>query len=267
MFIHMIQEKELKIGQMIAMSKQIFAANLKTIVFILLIIFFPISLMSGLIDYQVYEMGVFIDFNAIMNDPGLFQEFVLSPVYGKLMVYNLLDYLLQIFCAPLGIMSIAWMTKCVVEEEQITYKNAIVKASERIPTMLLASFLCLLLITGGCLLLIIPGILLSFWFYFFEYAIILKGDTAFGSLMRSAGVFSGSFFKVVGVLIVFSILQFCINYGINFLFVLGTDSFAINILVKMLSFFFGIFFYIASTILFLNRCYTLERKKREKMIF
>lgn len=259
MLLDLIKEKELKLPEIMAISKGIFAGNFKTILYIILLVFFPINLIMGVLNMNYNEIGAGINFDVLMKDMNLLMQFVVSYEYKMLMVYSVLISLVQALFIPLGSAAVAKFSKNTICGEAINYKMAIQSALEKGPSLLLSSFVYFILIGFGMLLLL-PGIYFWIRYYFYSYAIILEDKKAFQSMGYSAKLFTGAFWKISGMLCGLFIMNFALNYIFTLLFAFGLHNFAINVLVNMLMSVINAFFYIASAVLFLNRQYRMSNK-------
>lgn len=253
-----IRKQEMSFGQILAMAKEIYTTQFKTFVYILVLVFFPVCVLSELIQYQVIEIENTIDFEMLRNDFYLMLEFAQSPEYLKLLVYNILNLAVQVFCMPLGLMAVVWIAHCAIEKEQINYKTALIKAFEKVPSMILAGIIYTLLVGIGSAFFVLPGLFLGYYFSFYQYALILNQDKAIASLSSSRKTFQNRFFKVMGIVILFNILRFSFEYGIAQIFSWGWGIFAVDVFSDLLGYLILIFFYIAEAIFFLNRKYRTQ---------
>ena len=77
-----------------------FKQNITPALFILLIIYFPISLLSGYITIAVSNLAASVDIDAIMSNQEMLMNFVNSSEYVKLAMYNLgsslIDFILSL---------------------------------------------------------------------------------------------------------------------------------------------------------------------------
>ncbi len=90
-------------------------------------------------------------------------------------------------------------------------KDALLFTLRKLPALLAAGFIYMLIVTPASLL-IVPGIYLGVRFLFFNYAILVDNESAIGSLKKSWNIVKGNWLRTFALLAVFAVIGFPLGY-------------------------------------------------------
>ena len=129
-----------------------------------------------------------------------------SPIFPRWVVMTF-----HILLALLGL-TVQLFVMCTIRRVQAGVRHPRVlneaieiyrEALRLIPSFLWIRVLQLGAIIAGMFLLIIPGLLLTIWLYFAEYALVFEGRRSFAALLRSRDLMRKRFFRVATRIVVF----------------------------------------------------------------
>lgn len=261
--LDMVKQHELKLFHLLAFAKKIYSQNLKTILLITLVVFFPINIVLALLANNLVDIGASINLIAIQQNQDLLEKFMNSPELSQIMTYNTLYMIIQLFFAPLGIMAAAKVTQNSLNGEKIAYKEAILESFSKAGTAIISIFVSLIMTSIGFLCLFIPGIFLTVVWYFSTYAIMLSDKKAISSLGYSMNLVHGNFLKVLGTIIMILCLNYVVSYCLSYLFMWGMGTFAVDVLMRMVDSAISMFFYILIAVWYMNREFLFEKNKKQ----
>ncbi len=142
------------------------------------------------------------------------------------------------------------------------YKDAIKRSYSHWGKSILATLLAVIVIIGYSLLLIIPGIIKVVQFTFVIYVVVLRGRTGKEALDYSKAIVEGNWWRVVGFYLLIRLITWGAALAVFFPLRLIPNLTIIHLLVYTIFDFFGTYFVILLTILFLD----LEQKMNERQI-
>ncbi len=90
-------------------------------------------------------------------------------------------------------------------------KDGLLFTLRKLPTLLAAGFIYMLIVTPASLL-IVPGIYLGVRLLFFSYAILIDNESAMGSLKKSWSIVKGNWLRTFALLAVFAVIGFPLGY-------------------------------------------------------
>jgi hypothetical protein len=90
-------------------------------------------------------------------------------------------------------------------------KDALLFTLRKLPTLLGAGFIYMLIVVPASLL-IVPGIYLGVRLLFFSYAILIDNESAMGSLKKSWKIVKGNWLRTFVLLAVFAVIGFPLGY-------------------------------------------------------
>lgn len=247
-----INNKELKLIEILAIAMHLFTKNFKTVMVIISMFFFPISILNALImeklSNSVLLIKNFMDADAILeNLPGYY------AVMLNFIENNLLQMAVLLFLEPVGIIAIAKITKSLLYSEPLNVKDAIGEAINCLWNLIITGIPFMILIMIGCLLFFIPGIYLGIIWTFYVYAIGLRGKKGWKALEYSQKLTKGKFWKTLGAIFVISFIAAGWNWVCSGVYLFLPQQIGTDILYTVLSYISGSFSYIAMTVLFMNR--------------
>ena len=80
MLIDEIRKKEkVTVAESLVIGYAAIRSNITAVLFVLLIIYFPINLLSGYISLSMSNIGAGIDLTSILSSPEMIEEFVRTP--------------------------------------------------------------------------------------------------------------------------------------------------------------------------------------------
>ena len=86
MLIDEIRKKEkVSVAESLVIGYAAIRSNITAVLFVLLIIYFPINLLSGYISLSMSNIGASIDLTSILSSPEMIEEFVRTPEYMSLL--------------------------------------------------------------------------------------------------------------------------------------------------------------------------------------
>ena len=245
-------KKILSIGECLGCGYAMIKQNMTAVLFILLIIYFPINLLSGYVSIAASNIGANIDLTAILSDPAMIEKFISTPEYVKLASYNLIGNVIEMALTPFGAMAVIFLTKAGLEGKTTNYKEALAAAFSNA-----WRFICSLIVFSVCvsflsLFAVIPGIFMGVVWYFYLQAIVLDDCRGIKSLGYSRELVKGRWWKTFLYMIVFYLLNYAASYLISMLFMWGAGSyFSIGVAGVVLSF-VSMIFVAAKTVVYIN---------------
>ena len=157
------------------------------------------------------------------------------PATGVMVTYESVIYiiLMVIYVIISILMSVALIL--AINDNSLTAKGAYTRAMSYFWKYVGLSLLMTIILMVGFMLLIIPGIILSVWFAFATYILILENSGIVDSLKRSREYVRGKWWGVFGRLIVMSILIALLAMAISMITVVMPDGSIADAIVAALS--------------------------------
>ena len=239
-----IQKKEqqpLDTGSIWSNAWTIFSTNIKSLLLITLTIFLPLIILNELLPYE-----------------RIYSQFGTNGLKLTQNTYKFLNTFLRL----LGTMAIVFIAEGQVNEINIVYKDAIKRSYSHWGKSILATLLAVIVIIGYSLLLIIPGIIKVVQYIFVNYVVVLRGRTGKEALDYSKAIVEGNWWRVVGFYLLIRLITWGAALAVFFPLRLIPNLTIIHLLVYTIFDFFGTYFVILLTILFLD----LEQKMNERQI-
>lgn len=290
MFIKEVQVKELTISEMLHIAKKVYFDNFRTLLFIIIIIFFPINIISSILEANIAKIYSAVNFDAILQNPELFEKFILSGENKQVALYNFIFMMIQIFFIPLGVMAVAKVTNDFIYGGKTQYKHAILdsfsKGASLVITILLYGIIVFLgigvitmiffgnVLFGkgilfsstylmGIFVLFIFYLILFCYFYFYVYAVALSEKKGFSALKHSVKLVKGRWFKTLGIILLFGFVNNFVSIGLQRLLSLDSNIFFLVVFSKTAAACVDIFFYTIVGVWFLNREFiTLQQQQK-----
>ena len=218
-----------------------FKQNITPALFILLIIYFPISLLSGYITIAVSNLAASVDIDAIMSNQEMLMSFVNSSEYVKLAMYNFGSSLIDFILSPFGL-----------EGKMPTYKEALSVAFSNA-----GRFICSMIVYTICVFVltilgIIPGIFLSVVWSFYLQAMVLDNCKGIKSLGYSRELVKGRWWRTFLYIIVFNLISYALSYLIGVIFSFAGASYFMIVIEKLVLSLVGMIFAAARTVIYIN---------------
>ncbi len=225
--------------------------NIVSVMIILLIIYFPINVLRAYIAFSFAGIESRTDLANILSNTELVQDFIMSPEYMKMLIYNMSDMLVQLALVPFGSMAVIYVAKEAFEGRSAGYKEALSAAFSN-GGRFFASMIVYVLCTGLLLILgIVPGIILGIIWYFYLFAVVLDDCPGISSLGRSRKLVKGRWFKTLLYIIVFLCMDYVAGYIISSLFMLASGTYFAVVMTGLLSSLFGMLITAAETAVYI----------------
>ena len=220
-----------------------FKQNITPALFILLIIYFPISLLSGYITIAVSNLAASVDIDAIMSNQEMLMSFVNSSEYVKLAMYNFGSSLIDFILSPFG---------ALAEGKMPTYKEALSVAFSNA-----GRFICSMIVYTICVFVltilgIIPGIFLSVVWSFYLQAMVLDNCKGIKSLGYSRELVKGRWWRTFLYIIVFNLISYALSYLIGVIFSFAGASYFMIVIEKLVLSLVSMIFAAARTVIYIN---------------
>jgi len=234
-----LKNQELRIVRLLSISLDVYLKNIRFILAILVTINLPIAIVNTVLSFLINDVKETANFQ------------ILIFVY-------ILSFLLNI-PGSLPQMAIVLMVERYLRGEKTNYFTALRRVFSCLLKFTCLEFKISLVILCGFIVFIIPGIISATNYYFYPQAFILRDQRGQAALSYSEFLVKGNWWKVL----LFSVNQFVITYALDFIkshiYQVVTSSsvnyFGELVVDKMISHFILSFFYIVSTLLFLNLDY------------
>lgn len=258
--------KNLSVADALSYGYAIFKANIVQILYIVLLIYFPLNLVSGYISILLASIESGINIEAVLTSEDALMNFLGSSQYMNFATYNLIRLVIDMFLAPFGTMAVIAIVKNACEQKSMSYLDSL-----KVSFSYGGSFLWLRLIYTiiiGCLYLlgIIPGVMLAVFWYFNMQALVLDGKKGMKAFSYSRSLVTGRWFKTLFMLIVFRGLSYGINYLLSFFFMWGAGSYFIVVLVGVLLAIANTVFISAETVIYINYQANIVDKSKVKAL-
>jgi len=137
-----------------------------------------------------------------------------------------LSFLLPMVCA--GVFAAVAIYEVVMDETGARpgLGEAIAAAAPRILPVVLASILFTIIVYAGMILLFIPGLFLLTMLWVTVPAVVMKGLGPIAALKRSANLTKGYRWRVFGLIVLFIILVFILQWALSLVLILATSEIA-----------------------------------------
>lgn len=252
MFSNYIKGRRLGIREIFRMTKYAFTKDFANYFKVLAFIFFPINLLTAVINTFISDIQSGFDFSVILESPEKLTAFMESAEYALMNRYNFVMMIVELFFVPLAAMAAARIAYNYAYGKETVFKDVVIETISKGSTLIFATILYIALVMLGICLLIIPGIALVGFFAFYIYAIMVKDAGPISSLKMSFKAVGKNWFRLLPYFIFFYLLDTIITYAVVMILgFLAVEPISVAIVMTIAS--FGkILYYIAMTILFLN---------------
>ncbi|MCK4257992.1 MAG: hypothetical protein KAX49_03390 [Halanaerobiales bacterium] len=236
--IETINSRELSLGKFLSTSWQVYKKNLKSILFIIVLLYTPYYLIVGssVIRYNFHSFGNY------------------THLKNLIMIDQIGSTLSELIFGTAATLAIIVLTASSINGKNLNYVEAIKggfsKWFKGVGTSIIQTILTFL----WSLLLIIPGIYWSVNYTFSIQAAVLKEGSCYSALKDSHQAVQGKWWKVFGFTLVLNILIGIIVQLVVWPFEnieLGLGFFVLFSLIKVIN----SFIIVATTVLFLNLDY------------
>lgn len=226
--------------------------NIMALLYILLIIYFPINLLSGYVAIASGNLEATLDLSAILSDPTLLENFITSTEYMRMALYNFMLMAIEAALAPFGAMAVVYISKEWYSGNTPTYGQALSAAFSGGWRFILSMIVFWVCVSLATLFMVIPGIILAVFWYFYVEAIIIDNCTGIKSLGRSRELVKGRWFKTLMYMIVFYCFSYLANYVVSMLFMWDSGTYLVTVIAGLLVSFISMIFTAAKTAVYIN---------------
>ncbi len=248
-----LRNKELRMVEMFSFSAKIFRENLVPILFITILVFFPISIVLNIVTTQIDQSLSVLHGATVVNGTGLMMKNEIT----KLIIYLLVMMILFVFLEPLGIISVAKGAEKRICGEDVHYGEIILYALSKGPSIILTGILYTFFV-GLASILFFPAIYLGIIWGFYVYAIGLRDKSGLDALRYSRNLVRGRWWLTFGIFLVLGLLTSAFTYGIDVICMAGSGMFFMDVLSSVLVYIIQAFVMTFMTVWFINREYLIE---------
>lgn len=256
----------ISVGEALVCGYAAIRSNITAVLFVLLIIYFPINLLSGYITLAVNDIGAGIDLTAILSNPAMIEKFIQSPEYINMMRYNFAGMLTDAVLYPFGSMAVIFITDRALRGENPSYTEALSAAfsnAGRFIASVIVFSLCVSLLT---FLGIIPGVFLAMVWSFYVQAIVLDNCPGIKSLGHSREMVKGKWWRTFIYMAVFFFLSYGASYLVGLIFMFAPGSYMTIVLSGVILSFINMIFVAAKTVIYINYQGNSNMKKGNNII-
>jgi len=126
-------------------------------------------------------------------------------------IIQILSLLTSVLVSAAGIIAIGK----IVDDKKSTVKEVFLSAKKNYWMFLLLSIVLTIAYGLGFILLIVPGLLVVVWFAFSKFIMIEKGTNIKASLMKSKEMAKGSYWKILGRLVIFGLFMIIVEMALS----------------------------------------------------
>lgn len=280
--LDVINNKELGIKEILSITLNLFKRNFKSIMIVVLVLFFPISIVSELVLERLSNSLLMLDNT---NEVAFVPENLsyLTQTYVSFIQNYALLMIVLLFLVPVGTIAIVKITKSHLCNENIQMGHIMGEAMSCIWGVIitgliyiffvfLASVVCVVSAVFICLVFIFLGFynsvglfgvifaittipivyFVAIWI-FYVYIVGLRGIKGWKALVYSNNLVKNRFWKTIGFIVLTNLIVVGWELIADGIFMLTQEHVATNILSTTIAYFLSSFVYVAMTVLFMNR--------------
>lgn len=141
-----------------------------------------------------------------------------STAMGAMAVFPIVSSLVTLAALVLYILNVGALLFTVVEvpERIVGYREALTWVRSNFWRLVWVYLLTVLVIYGGFLLFVIPGIIVSLYVYFPQYAYAKEGQRGMSALLRSRSLVLGNWWRLLGRLVMLGMILLLIFFVMAF---------------------------------------------------
>jgi hypothetical protein len=236
-----IEAIQFNLGKVISTGWRLFWENIRSILFIFLIVYIPINFALSFvpIDYLIETHG-------------------LRAFRMYMRIVELSEFLIGV----LAVMSLAELIEASVLGTPVTWQQAFQHALSRWWASIGTGLLAGLIVIGMTLLLIVPGIIWGLYYSFVVFVVALRGLSGKDALDYSKQIVKGQWWRVLGYLLVIELLGVvtCVILAVPFFFT--PELRILEIISSTLIDIAGALFLCMTIVFFLNNDFLKQRRDR-----
>ena len=249
--IDLLKEKNLNFFELLSLSAKFYKKNVKTILFIFMIVFLPLNIFLGYI-YLLRENSLAnVDFEILAQNILIFG---ISAFPKQYISYTFLYMIMSYFFEPLGGMAIIYSVWQYITNDgnKVSTKKSLSCSFEKGSLFIISSIIYLFLIFIGSTI-IFPGIYIFVAGYFYIYAIIIENKSIVSSIYSSFLVVKGNWFKLFSYIIIIKLIEFIFSLFFSSIIIEFIDNlFFYAILNEIFISFIRILFYCFISLFYIN---------------
>ena len=267
-----INNKELGIKEILSIALNLFKRNFKSIMIVVSVLFFPISILSEIILDRIGNSLAMID---DVEDISFLTQTIVSFFQNYVLLM-----IVMLFLVPVGMIAIAKITKGYLSNEPIHMGHIIGEAMSCLWGVIITGLIYFFFIFLVSLVVALPSTFFAFQFVNFSnpvgvglyfvingipaayllviwifhvYIVGLRGIKGWKALVYSKNLTKNRFWKTAGYIVLTNLIL--VGWGLlaDRIFMLTQMNNATSILSSTLGYILGSFTYIIMTVLFMNR--------------
>lgn len=250
-----IYQRELGWMELVSRAFFEFFQNIKGILFVMVAVFLPVSLLDSVILTRLNAINSFL---STVQAAGTFLENRegIMQAMNHTIIGSVLGMAVALFLVPVGTIAIAKMVKQRIDGEEPDVKTALKEALVLEPTIIVAGFIHGVLTTLG-MFVVIPGIWLSVSWALYVYGIGLGGRKGWDSLRHSGELVRERWWRTFGYMFVLGCIASLWNLVLAAVFAYVEIIAGKHFIVFLMESFFGYisnsFVLVGMALLFINR--------------
>lgn len=248
-----IRQKEFRLMELLAVTRKIFVENGKAIFICTFLLYLPIAVMETMLSFYTSEILMSVDLSKVMQTTDALMQFVTSPQGKQIALYNMLHFLAQTLLLPFVIAGCAKLSQEALSGRKAVFTSGVAAALEKAPILLLVTLLHLAATTIGFMFFFVPGYIISIYFTFIVYSVVIGGNGVFSSFKESVLLVHNRFFKTLGFIIFFNLSIYIFSTLLDYLFMFSYGSYFMTALSRILDAWIHAYFFIAYSVWYCNR--------------
>lgn len=244
-----IKTQQFGIGNLLYEGWQVFRANLKNILLVILCVYLPINIFISFIPLE--------DLLAQSNN-AMYRLQILNA-------YNNAIKMIDFFIGTIAVVAIALIVEKSLQGETLSWfaslRYGLSKWLPALGTGLLAWFFIICL----ALLLIIPGIIWGIYYTFWVFVVALRNLNGKAALDYSESLVKGQWWRVFGTLFFLKIIQLIVSLAVSRLLNLVSGNPFYGIIPNTMVSIINVFFIVVMVIFFLNNDYRRKPARAEQI--
>lgn len=237
--------------EQLSASFHVFAANIKAILKVLVIVFLPLSILGSVINGRM--MNAYTVFQQIAQaGVGLSNEADFFQATYQVLFHSGLMCMISLFLQPVGIIAIAKVVKQFLTKGEVSFGTALGEAFSLMPAIVVSGILYGVLIFLASLI-IVPGIYFSVAWVFYLYALGLSDKRGMAALRYSKALVKGKWWRTFGYLLLLSVIAMLWNSAFQLIYSFLPNEMIGDAVYQFLCYFSAAFVAVGEALLFLNR--------------
>ncbi len=237
--------------ELLSVTFHIFAANIRAIGTILMVVFLPISILESIISGRMLRAYTVFQ-ELIQTGVSLSNEGAFFQAAYQVLFHMGLIFAVSLFLQPVGTIAVAKLVKQALGQEKISCREALEEAFALMPTIVVAGILYGIVIFFTSFF-IVPGVYFGVVWVFYLCAIGLSGKGGAESLRYSKELVQGKWWKTFGYLLLLLSIAMLWNSAFQLIYVFLPNERVGDVVYQLLCYFSSAFVAVGEALLFLNR--------------